>query len=756
MYKSLKKRLLTIFIIILFCFTGYGIYIYISNIKIFEPVTISVNGLDNSEFDYIKVYGISPAGKILKLSRFNTLYEWSSYSKDNETNNFVWDSYYCYYKKIMLCANDSIINKIKRIDIKIGKTNYTYDNKKFKQQWVKVKEQSKITTYELPDNVRGNTGIIHKLMSVFYLSGLMKTILILCLVIIPLIIIFYFIYIKDKSFFTRIYTKSELIFNKLLKKNSFKIILILCLIIIYYIIFLQKVHFTDYADINGDALQYQSIGVNFAKGHGFQRQGKIEDVDVYKFDYYTDYTMFDKFNNSKPGYDFYITPGYPLFLGVTYKIFGVKPIVVKSIQLLLLIIVAAFLPLIGHYFWKFSGFISGLIASPVFIAYNYKLSEGIQTEPLIVFFVFLIVLSYMYFKSKNNLLSSVILGVVFGLGLLIKGTFVFIPFLFFLYLLIRYYKEKNKNILKNLLVMLTVFVLTIIPWSIYATKKAHSSNILFKHIKEVLLDNKISEQQKTHILNSISPYSIKSFLLNDSICKKDKADKLSSMIKNNKLIILSTNKDNILLDGNNEYATDGRWHPEWRKDIKNRDKYFYNNDNIGSSRSVKRTINFYKHHPKLIYKLPIAKITTGYTYFPLLCIIMILFIIESFGFLIYKYIKNKLYYISYLKFSIIFIALMLITFALYWYKIYLFFNINNHFLILILPFLLFLFLTKGKHTLFKVPYIFYIIFINFFLITIIFYADERHIKVMDFIFIIVSIQYMLRYIGCAIKNIVKY
>ncbi len=752
----MKKKLLTILIIILLCLTGYSIFKYISNIKIFEPVTISVNGLDNNEFDYINVYGISPRNKILKLSRFNTLYEWSSYSKDNETNNFVWDSYYCYYKKIILCANDSIINKIKRIDIKIGKAKYTYDNKKFKQQWIKIKGQSRIPAYELPDNVRGNTGIISMLMSVFYLSGHIKTILILCLIIIPLLIIFYLIYIKDKSFFIRIYTKSELIFNRLLKKNSFKIIFILCLIIIYYIIFLQKVHFTDYADINGDALQYQSIGVNFAKGHGFQRQGKIEDVDVYKFDYYTDYTIFDKFINSKPSYDFYITPGYPLFLSIIYKIFGVEPIAVKNIQLLLLIIVAAFLPLIGLYFWKFSGFISGLIASPIFIAYNYKLSEGIQTEPLIVFFIFLIVLSYIYFNKKNNLLSSVILGVVFGLSLLIKGTLVFVPFLFFLYLLIRYYREKKKNILRNLLVILTVFILTIIPWSIYATKKAHSSNILFIQIREVLLDNKISKQHKTHILDSISPYHIKSFLLNDSIYIKDKADKLSSMIKNNKLIILSTNKDNILLDGNNEYATDGKWHAEWRKDIKNRNKYFYNNDNIGSSQSVKRVINFYKHHPKLIYKLPIAKITAAYTYFSSLCIIMILFIIESFGFLIYKYLKNKLYYISYLKIAIVFIALMLIIWALYKYEIYLFLNMNNHFLILILIFLLFLFLTKAKHTLFKIPSVFYIIFINLFFITIIFYAAKRHIKVMDFIFIIVSIQYLLKYVSCAIKNIIKY
>jgi hypothetical protein len=225
----LKKKLLTIFIIILLCFTGYSIFKYISNIKIFEPVTISLNGLDNSEFDYINVYGISPRNKILKLNKLNTLYEWSSYSKDNETNNFVWDSYYCYYKKIILCANDSIINKIKRIDIKIGKAKYTYDNKKFKQQWIKIKGQSRIPAYELPDNVRGNTGIISMLMSVFYLSGLMKTILILSLIIF-LCVFFYYSKQYLKSFVRLVYSKLRPFFTKRFK--FFKIFLITLFVIL--------------------------------------------------------------------------------------------------------------------------------------------------------------------------------------------------------------------------------------------------------------------------------------------------------------------------------------------------------------------------------------------------------------------------------------------------------------------------------------------------------------------------------------------
>ena len=232
----MKKKLLTIFIIILLSFTGYSIFKYISSIKIFEPVTISVNGLDNSEFDYIKVYGISPRDKILKLNRPNTLYNRNSYSINSNPNNFVWNSYYCYYKKIMLCANDSIINKIKRIDIKIGKTNYIYDNKKFKQQWIKVKKQSKTTTYELPDNVRGNTGIIHKLMSVFYLSGLMKTILILCLIIL-LCVFFYYIKQYLKSFIWFMDSKLRPFFTKRFKFfKVFLIILFLILVAIHIIL----------------------------------------------------------------------------------------------------------------------------------------------------------------------------------------------------------------------------------------------------------------------------------------------------------------------------------------------------------------------------------------------------------------------------------------------------------------------------------------------------------------------------------------
>ncbi len=71
--------------------------------------------------------------------------------------------------------------------------------------------------------------------------------------------------------------------------------------------------------------------------------------------------MFEETGKKGGEHDFYRMPGYTIFMGMIYKIFGVSPEIVKKIQLLLIIAIAAFLPFVGFNYWKKSGFIAGFM-----------------------------------------------------------------------------------------------------------------------------------------------------------------------------------------------------------------------------------------------------------------------------------------------------------------------------------------------------------------------------------------------------------
>jgi len=188
---KLSKKYITVISIIISAFVIYGIYNlshYIKKVKIYEPVSITVDGLNDNDFNTVNIYGISPKNRILNLNKLIELHKWNY-------------NYYRYYTAIKLSVPDSIIDKIKQISITIGKTNYIYDNAKFKHEWNKIKEESKTnmgySIYELPENARGNASVISVLASILYWNGYhVKVILLISLVV---IILLFFKYIKSQK-----------------------------------------------------------------------------------------------------------------------------------------------------------------------------------------------------------------------------------------------------------------------------------------------------------------------------------------------------------------------------------------------------------------------------------------------------------------------------------------------------------------------------------------------------------------------------
>lgn len=326
-------------------------------------------------------------------------------------------------------------------------------------------------------------------------------------------------------------------------------LLFLLLTVVYYLIFVNLIDQKDTAFFGGDTWEYQSMGVNFAMGHGIQKFGALESFETYKFEdftsppeYYDDFFLF------AGNYNFVRTPAYPFFLGIVYKLFGVSPQLVKLLQLLMLVIVAATLPFIGYYYWEKTGLIGGIPAGLLYLAANYKLADSILTESLITFSVLLVLVAFIIYERWPESFTACMLGFTLGIALLVKGSLAILPILICCILLIRAFRYRNNENLLLLFTVVIVTMLTVLPWSIYASRASGQT------------------------------------------------------------IILSIQGSIQLLDDNNELCVDGAWHPEWV----NNENAFYNNDGIDNSQALRKVVNFYRHHPALLPQCMYNKFLEGF------------------------------------------------------------------------------------------------------------------------------------------------
>ena len=198
--------------------------------------------------------------------------------------------------------------------------------------------------------------------------------------------------------------------------------------------------FDPKAKYAGDIASYQSLAVNWARGHGL-RYGGREDIEIYQFHSLSkdDYIKFKKLGE-REGYnvetDFYRTPGYPIFLGVVYKIVGVSPWAAKRVQYLLIAISCGLLPLIGFHYWGLIGSLSGVVSAVFAFQYyaeGVALADQLMTEALITFFLVVLVCFFIFWKKHTGPWTSFFFGVMLGACLLVKTSLIFLPALFVAY-----------------------------------------------------------------------------------------------------------------------------------------------------------------------------------------------------------------------------------------------------------------------------------------------------------------------------------
>jgi len=733
---------------------------YYLSIKIYEPINIYVSGLNITELNSTNFNAITPFNRSFKIKVINDKSEISI----NKTIAF--------YKNIELTGIDSILSKIKQIRIKIGATSYLFENEKIKKEWKIINREKDLITYQAPNYIRNNISPIIIIKSLLEFRDLL--IVVTFLILISVIFIFY------KSISQKI-LKFIIIITRLIKplkidlkcwkvktnlnffqNRTAQLLTIIILIFTYILFFFNHFNFSNDVQFNGDEIYHQSMAVNFIKGHGYPKVGGYEKFEEYKFilDKKDEYSI-EFYKNSAGPYSFSKHPVYPLFVAFIYFIFGINPIAVKYIQLIMIIIVSAFLPWLGYKFWNKKGFISGLIASPVFIINNCNFVSNIFTEPLIVFTIFLIILAYLYYKQKNTIFSISILGIILGFGLLLKGSLIFIPALVFIYLIRQYRKNRQKKILIHASLIVIITILTVLPWTIYANIKNQENVIIAKKGLEVLLNKNLSDEAKLAYINNKYQDETEVISMSENPNKKNsETDKniikrkivlQKIYLKSNSFFIFSTQSPTVLFDGNSDLkisendlkCSDGGI-KGW---FSNKDCYYYH-DNMEDSPPILRVINFYCHFPNLFFKITARKVILSFFRLNFLWIILYLFVLESILNLISKYVKNRKINKAYHIFTLIGTSGIL----------YFLFQFNppiptkNSFIFYMVVFLVLVFSTlinfksNFKDITLCSPDIFNIIFINFLLITLVIFGFERQSSVINFILTLTAIYYLLNFI----------
>jgi len=562
-----------------------------------------------------------------------------------------------------------------------------------------------------------------------------------------------------------------------------KKILLFCfvLLLVYVAIFSSISRRNDKIKISGDYPVYQITAVNLIKGQGLDLQSFF---DKYKFDnviidsvYYDDYYK-ENLSCENSRLSAWVPPAYPIFLSIVYKIFGVSPYIARYIQLLLLLIVAAFIPLWMFYYFRIQGFILGIVAGFIFIINFYPIANEIMTEPLTIFFCFLLLFSIKYFELKMSNFSSVFFGVSLTCALLVKGVVVFFVSFYIILMIYRYFKRKNPLYSRKILIVFVAFFVSLLPWIIYSNlnegiiqklsfskeeiseDKVKLTTILldveklksFKQFDSTLLEankNEFHIHQVTKFINR-SCYLIDDEILSASqkrnffiITLKQIITRIDNLLKVpylkfnegtyiyfNKPILISTNHTFEIYESNNKKCIDGDIHCD--KTIK--ETYDGNPD----APSIIRVLNFYSQNPRYIFIIFPNKLFNAFHNLPFFLILMSLVLSNLILLMLFKkgFTTNK--FKKVLLFMLVPFLMFLADYNVVWFTICFILSVGGICTAII---------QKRSLFLFHLPLSSNLMILNFVIITLIFFGNKRITSIIDFVFITSSIIYFFHYYG---------
>lgn len=160
----------------------------------------------------------------------------------------------------------------------------------------------------------------------------------------------------------------------------------------------------------------------------------------------------------------YVTPGYPLFLALIYKVFGYSAgspfMQVRIIQAILGAGMCTFIFAIGR---KLYNSRVGLIASAIAAIYPTFVwtPSLILTEVLYTFLFMLYIYIQIYAIEKRKRVISILSGIVFAMAVMVRPLIfplIFLPFATY------YYKTRDKATWRQLVPVMATVALVMLPW----------------------------------------------------------------------------------------------------------------------------------------------------------------------------------------------------------------------------------------------------------------------------------------------------
>ena len=205
------------------------------------------------------------------------------------------------------------------------------------------------------------------------------------------------------------------------------------LFLLCFVLLMVKYSDSLYVPLQNDEIEYHVLGANLSSGYGYKLLPP--NFDHIQMDIYSTKEYATEIKDAP--YNFFRTPVYPLTIAAAYALFGIDPRYVKILQIGLVALCAAAIPLIASYYWGTSGFISGLISCSLFVFRDGLQPDRILSETLIVFGLVLwsVLFTLLEFRSSNNI--DFFLGLLTGALILIKGSMLFLGIITPFYFLVR-------------------------------------------------------------------------------------------------------------------------------------------------------------------------------------------------------------------------------------------------------------------------------------------------------------------------------
>jgi hypothetical protein len=197
--------------------------------------------------------------------------------------------------------------------------------------------------------------------------------------------------------------------------------------------------------------------------------------------------------------------------------------------------------------------------------------------------------------------------------------------------------------------------------------------------------------------------------------------------KANETVFLSTQTKYILMDGNNELSIDGDWHPQWRDG--NNEEFLYGKKDFENKGALYSVFLFYLKRPDLIVSNYIGKLNRAFSELVfhqiLFCSLLFLFLQKG---------------LSRMNFDRIFlIILFILSFGL---------SVIGRFAELSYVFttmgLILAIYKIGKEIMCKnQSAILWLLYINFFILSVLTYGNRRFVEVIDFVYILLALHSLI-------------